>query len=74
MDTDEGQLYSFGSDFYGCLGCDNQEGDEVTSPVCVSVFQRCPVQEVSCGDNHVVALTKDGDVYTWGCGEFGNYF
>ncbi|XP_045186998.2 serine/threonine-protein kinase Nek9-like isoform X2 [Mercenaria mercenaria] len=69
--SDEGQVYSFGSDFYGCLGCENEEGDEVTSPVCINLFGSCPVQEVSCGDNHVVALTKDGDVYTWGCGEFG---
>ncbi|KAL4238486.1 Serine/threonine-protein kinase Nek9 [Mactra antiquata] len=69
--TDEGQLYGFGSDFYGCLGCDNVEGDEVVSPICIDIFTRRPVQEIACGDNHVVALTKDGDVYTWGYGEFG---
>ena len=27
--------------------------------------------QISCGDAHVVALTKDGEVYTWGCGEYG---
>ena len=27
--TNEGNVYAFGSDYYGCLGCDNQEGDEV---------------------------------------------
>jgi len=31
------------------------------------------VQQVSCGDAHVVALTEAGDVYTWGCGEFGQF-
>ena len=27
--------------------------------------------QVSCGEAHVIALTKSGEVYTWGCGEFG---
>ncbi|XP_052769678.1 serine/threonine-protein kinase Nek9-like isoform X2 [Mya arenaria] len=68
--TDEGQVYTFGSNFYGCLGMET-DSDEVTSPVCVETFANLPVQEIICGDNHVVALTKNGDVYTWGCGEFG---
>jgi len=63
-------VYTFGSDFYGCLGVDEGE-EEVTSPVCVPTFAALPVLEVSCGDNHVAALTRAGDVYTWGCGEFG---
>lgn len=63
-------MYTFGSDFYGCLGVDEGE-EEVTSPVCVPTFAVLPVLEVSCGDNHVAALTRAGDVYTWGCGEFG---
>jgi alpha-tubulin suppressor-like RCC1 family protein len=29
------------------------------------------VSEISCGDAHVAALTKEGEVFTWGCGEFG---
>ena len=24
--------------------------------------------DVSCGKEHYMALTKDGSVYTWGCG------
>ncbi|KAL3872589.1 hypothetical protein ACJMK2_035804, partial [Sinanodonta woodiana] len=67
----EGQLYAFGSDYYGCLGCDNQEGDEVLTPILINFFSDKLVQEIACGDSHVVALTKDGEVYTWGCGEFG---
>ena len=69
--TDEGAVYSFGSDYYGCLGCDNEEGDSVCTPVLVEFFNDKPVEQVSCGDAHVIALTKDGEVYTWGCGEFG---
>lgn len=68
--ADEGQVYTFGSNFYGCLG--NEDCDEeVTSPLRIETFLKMPVQEVSCGESHVVALTKEGNVYTWGCGEFG---
>ena len=41
------------------------------TPVLVSHFTNHPVQQIACGDAHVVALTLDGAVYTWGCGEYG---
>ncbi|XP_023931133.1 serine/threonine-protein kinase Nek9 [Lingula anatina] len=69
--TDEGVVYAFGSDYYGCLGCEGQEGDEAHFPVTIDFFHSKPVEQISCGDAHVVALTKEGEVYTWGCGEFG---
>ncbi|XP_062587241.1 serine/threonine-protein kinase Nek9-like isoform X2 [Saccostrea cucullata] len=67
--SDEGKVHAFGSNYYGCLGVEEEE--EVLSPLLVPFFSSNPVDEVSCGENHVAALTKDGDVYTWGCGEFG---
>ena len=36
----------------------------------LQIISKC-FQQVSCGDAHVIVLTKSGDVYTWGCGEFG---
>nr|XP_006823755.1 PREDICTED: serine/threonine-protein kinase Nek9-like [Saccoglossus kowalevskii] len=68
---DNGVLYTFGSDYYGCLGCDNSHGDEVHTPLPVDFFLKKPVEQVSCGDCHVLALTQDGEVYSWGCGEYG---
>ncbi|KAH9492964.1 Serine/threonine-protein kinase Nek9 [Bulinus truncatus] len=68
--TDIGALYAFGSDYYGCLGLGGDD-EEVLSPVLVDYFIDHPVQEVACGDAHVIALTRYGDVYTWGSGEFG---
>ena len=41
-----------------------------TRGMCRVLQTRCRLQ-VSCGDAHVVAITRNGDVYTWGCGEFG---
>ncbi|XP_053330971.1 serine/threonine-protein kinase Nek9 [Spea bombifrons] len=69
--TDEGQLYSFGSDYYGCLGVNQTAGAEVLEPVLVDFFLNEPVEQVSCGDSHVMALTRSKSVYSWGCGEYG---
>ncbi|XP_023582161.1 serine/threonine-protein kinase Nek9 isoform X1 [Trichechus manatus latirostris] len=69
--TDEGQLYAFGSDYYGCMGVDKVAGPEVLEPMQLNFFLNNPVEQVSCGDNHVVVLTRNKEVYSWGCGEYG---
>ena len=58
--SDEGRLYMFGSDYYGCLGCDQKCGDEIYQPTIVEYFMNDCVKQVSCGDYHVVALTGIG--------------
>lgn len=69
--SDEGQVYSFGSDYYGCLGVGQAEGSEVLEPILVDFFLNEPVEQVSCGDSHVMVLTQSKSVYSWGCGEYG---
>ena len=69
--SDEGILYGFGSNYYGCVG--SPEEEEIMLPRPVEFFLDHPVEQVSCGDSHVVVLTRYGDVYTWGSGEFGQY-
>lgn len=69
--ADEGQLYAFGSDYYGCMGVDKAAGPEVLEPMQLDFFLNNPVEQVSCGDNHVVVLTRNKEVYSWGCGEYG---
>ena len=44
---EDGGVYAFGSDYYGCLGVDNQEGEEVTSPIAIPFFENKPVEQVS---------------------------
>ncbi|XP_061467762.1 serine/threonine-protein kinase Nek9 isoform X2 [Rhineura floridana] len=69
--TDEGQVFAFGSDYYGCIGIDKAFGSEVLEPRQLNFFLSNPVEQVSCGDNHVAVLTRNREVYTWGCGEYG---
>lgn len=68
---ESGKLFTFGSDYYGCMGCEQEEGEEVLVPLEVSFFNDKPVDMVSCGEAHIIALTRDREVYSWGCGEFG---
>ncbi|XP_044292245.1 serine/threonine-protein kinase Nek9 isoform X2 [Varanus komodoensis] len=69
--TDEGQVFAFGSDYYGCIGVSKAFGSEVLEPEQLFFFHNNPVEQVSCGDNHVAVLTRNREVYTWGCGEYG---
>uniref|UniRef100_A0A8D2ZTR7 non-specific serine/threonine protein kinase n=1 Tax=Scophthalmus maximus TaxID=52904 RepID=A0A8D2ZTR7_SCOMX len=69
--TDEYQMYMFGSDYYGCIGVEGELGIEILEPVLLEFFEERPVRQVSCGDNHVVVLTQNGEVFSWGCGEYG---
>ncbi|XP_048829798.1 serine/threonine-protein kinase Nek9 [Brienomyrus brachyistius] len=69
--TDEDQMYMFGSNYYGCIGVSGMAGVEVLEPVLLNFFLERPVRQVSCGDNHVVVLTQDCEVFSWGCGEHG---
>uniref|UniRef100_A0AAQ5ZVE5 non-specific serine/threonine protein kinase n=1 Tax=Amphiprion ocellaris TaxID=80972 RepID=A0AAQ5ZVE5_AMPOC len=68
--TDEDQMYMFGSDYYGCIGVEGEMGMEILEPVLLEFFEERHVRQVSCGDNHVVVLTQNGDIYSWGCGEY----
>lgn len=69
--TEMGELHAFGSDYHGCIGCGNSHGENVLEPVKVQAFDGITIDAIACGDSHVVALTTDKQVYTWGCGEYG---
>ncbi|MDR1197176.1 MAG: IPT/TIG domain-containing protein, partial [Candidatus Nomurabacteria bacterium] len=71
IDTD-GNLYAWGLNNYGQIGNGNQTN--VRAPMLVSGGD-LPVgtkfADVSAGAYHIVALSTDGKVYTWGQGDQG---
>ena len=48
---------------------------DVTCPVLTPVLLPCSINNrvkfVACGSNHCAAITESGELFTWGCGEFG---
>jgi len=69
--TAEGDVYTWGCDRWQQLGI----GAWVGGKMAHAVPQRARVQnirQVACGDDHTVALSRDGmTVYAWGRGEHG---
>jgi len=62
-------LLSFGKGDNGRLGLGNSVS--VCLPSCVSSFADKTVVDVSCFSSHVLALTSDGKVWSWGKGDDG---
>ena len=67
--TDRGILLTKGKGRSGCLG----HGDtrDVATPKIVEALLGEDVVEVRAGDKHVAVVTSDGEVFTWGEGEYG---
>ena len=64
-----GKIWSFGGGEYGRLGHGGEEYEQV--PRLIEALARVMVIQVAAGYMHSIALTSDGDVFTWGCGETG---
>lgn len=66
--TTEGHLYTQGEGKYGALG--HKDAKDSKTPKMVEFFAKknLKVIDVVCGTSHMMALTADGDVWTWGWG------
>ena len=66
--TEDGRVYSWGDGDFGKLGRGGSEGCSI--PHIVDRLSREGVCEVACGAQFSVALTKSGQVWTWGKGDY----
>lgn len=64
-----GTVWSFGTNTNGELGL----GDNTyrNSPEQVEILENIVVEQISVGTSHIIALTQDGKVYTWGLNSNG---
>ena len=69
--TESGGVYTFGSGFAGQLGHGDTENQLAPRRVPAAGFNYERVVMVAAGDCHTVALSEEGHVFTWGCGECG---
>ena len=68
--TAAGTLYSFGENDFGQLGLGHNNDVDVPMQVAIG-----PVSSVCAGNCHVVAITRTGNLWAWGCnvhGELGH--
>lgn len=74
--TENGDLYTFGTGNWGILGHNNESSVGFTEPKLVEYFKKnnIKIKKVCLGDYHSLALSTEGNVYTWGFGGEKGYF
>lgn len=64
-------MLTWGRQFECCLGRKGVMDDHVVEPALVEGLPRAAVVKVLCGALHTVAVTRAGQVFTWGSGDSG---
>eukprot|EP01016_Furgasonia_blochmanni_P055157 TRINITY_DN9180_c0_g2_i3.p1 TRINITY_DN9180_c0_g2~~TRINITY_DN9180_c0_g2_i3.p1 ORF type:complete len:449 (-),score=135.74 TRINITY_DN9180_c0_g2_i3:261-1607(-) len=72
--TTDGKLYTFGYGKRGALGHGDSENRNEPRQVEHFANSRTRVVDVAVGQYHTVALTENGEVYSWGWAGSGNVF
>lgn len=69
--TSQGHVFTCGRGDSGQLGINELNVDRKgnTTWTRVEKFDECPVKEIAAGSNHCLALSHQGDLYSWGFGE-----
>eukprot|EP00058_Branchiostoma_floridae_P005097 XP_002590585.1 hypothetical protein BRAFLDRAFT_123620 [Branchiostoma floridae] len=67
--TENGRLYTFGSNDWGQLGLGHTK--TASKPSCVKSLKHEKAKLVACGRSHTLIATGDGKVYVWGGGSEG---
>ena len=64
----DGNVWTWGTNAYGTLGRDDVSYSNVPGKVSLNDEK---IEDIAVGDNHVLALTEDGKVYSWGYNGYG---
>ncbi|XP_052792636.1 probable E3 ubiquitin-protein ligase HERC1 isoform X1 [Mya arenaria] len=64
-----GEVFSWGDGDYGKLGHGNNSTQKI--PKQIAGLSGIMVKQISAGFRHSAAVTEDGDLYTWGEGDYG---
>ena len=67
--TESGEVFSWGDGDYGKLGHGNSSTQKY--PRLIQSLGGKFIQHISAGYRHSAAVTQDGDVFTWGEGDYG---
>ncbi|XP_068082847.1 E3 ubiquitin-protein ligase HERC2 [Anabrus simplex] len=67
--TLDGKVFSWGEGDDGKLG----HGNRITieKPRLIKKLKAKRIRDIACGSSHSAAITSNGELYTWGLGEYG---
>jgi len=65
-----GEVFAWGSNSKGQLGFDTK-GQIVPVPKMIKTLATKHVIQIACGQNHSLALTNIGELFSWGCNSHG---
>lgn len=60
------QLVAWGSNMYGQLGTGQQTHSDRPIPLPYFIEDHVSIKQIACGANHSLALTTNGQMYSWG--------
>ena len=69
--TDDGKVYTWGDGRMGQLGHLQEGFSNQPVPTMVAALQTETVRYIASGQNHSIALTESGEVYSWGWAKYG---
>jgi alpha-tubulin suppressor-like RCC1 family protein len=67
--TEDGKVYSWGSNINGQLGVDSGDQDVCSTPQLIPLHAK--ITQVSAGSSHSGFVSRDGDLYTCGSNAYG---
>lgn len=67
--TQDGKVFSWGEGEDGKLGHGNCT--TLDKPRLIEVLKSKRIRDIACGSGHSAAIASNGELYTWGLGEYG---
>lgn len=65
----KGKVYCWGSNIFGQLG--NNKDGSASTPKLIIPIKDIFIDQISCGENHCLALSATGELYGWGTNKKG---
>jgi alpha-tubulin suppressor-like RCC1 family protein len=69
--ANNGSIYTMGSNAEGRLGIGDKTMKISVTPCLLEALSKFNAVEIACGWGHTVAVLDNGNVYSWGVGEYG---
>ena len=64
-------MWGWGGSFFSPNALGIGRKSTCNTPTLVTALQSTPIQQIAAGKEHCLALSRSGEVYAWGKGEFG---